>query len=176
MFTARLLQRQILREVRSLAPRKLVCLMVLGIYVLGISALPAGPGAMGSGCRCDQHLKDSGNCCCAKKLAGAAKKVSPCCEKRAAKQQADNARSCCSLAGRCGKESSQPAGPMLKSCSCGSPAEAGYLLNTDPRVVAEKSPVHVPDDFSAVVAYLACDWPVCFLDRETPPPRLLRTK
>lgn len=118
---------------QSLPARRWMIGLLLVIYGIGNSCLPAGPAALKFGCRCDKILQEANNCCCLKKAAASSERA--CCRKQ--KPVASSSGSCCqshrSATRACRDGASVPL--AISACSCDSPQDAGYLLNTDPRVL-----------------------------------------
>lgn len=165
-------------RVRALRTQRWTACAMIVLYMLGISGLPAGPGAIKIGCQCDKILQETGSCCCRKKTTALAKNVSGSCCALKTTAAKPGAKSCCSQAKESRSSdkttvSDRDFGPVsVTACSCDSPADAGFLLNCDPRVLAETSLPFPGRELTSICPLLNQVPQSRSIAPETPPPRL----
>jgi len=120
--------------------RRWISSLMVVLYLVCHSAAPAGPAAIQMGCRCDHILQATGNCCCCARKGASQPSTSTkesCCARRAAPR-----RSCCQSRKNCSHEDEKTSRSIqISACSCGSPSDAGYLMNSAPRTLSGSSPL-----------------------------------
>jgi len=160
----------------TLTIRRWTTCVLIVLYTLGISGVPAGPGAMKLGCRCDTILQATGNCCCLKKVAAQASKPveqESCCALRSVQSKPRLAACCQNKAAQKSAEEEEDSPVSVSACRCDSPFEAGFLLNTDPRVVADSVSRFNFHEQSGTISLIGIILQGRTLTPETPPPRTL---
>ncbi|MFG0332088.1 MAG: hypothetical protein ACF8TS_01890 [Maioricimonas sp. JB049] len=172
--------------------RRLAAALLLMVYVTATVGLPATNdfAAPTSGCRCDDDLQQSGQCCCRNRARAATSgsccrtmEKSPCCAGRkvaasTAKRPTtppDTCDNATGSAGTCHPDRSAEKEPSLTVCSCGGEPIRGLVCINDPRLLPH-SCRPTPLDGSARVAPPVSERlraETCAPD--TPPPQSLTT-
>lgn len=173
------------RQIRALPVRWWIAALLLAVYSIGHSCLPAGPAALKFGCRCDKILQETSSCCCLKKTAG--KSGRSCCAPSAMKKKsaattasccrkpsppAETSRACCLKSNQKNEaEESDSDLIFVTACSCDSPQDAGYLMNTDPRVTTDSLSVCSSDGLVETYRLTTLIPTGLSLSPDLPPPR-----
>lgn len=160
---------RLIRHLPQLPDRQtLTCAVALLSFVGGTIGFPLEPlGTPKQGCCCGDVLRDSGGCCCQNARStkpGAAKQS--CCAK-------PKPKSCCRKTDHRDEESdsSKDAPVAVSACSCGSAADFGYLINTEPRILPRTIVLNGDETDRRLLSLVSLSLYSVALDLETPPPK-----
>lgn len=162
--------RRLIRHLPQRPDRQtLTCAVALLSFVGGTLGFPLEPlGTPNQGCCCGDVLRDSGGCCCQNAQStkrGAAKQS--CCATK------PKPNSCCRKTDHRDEESdtSNDAPVAVSVCSCGSPADFGYLINTEPRILPRAIVLNGDEADRRLLSLISPSLDSVALDLETPPPK-----